>query len=125
MRRVGGKREIEAVCESWVGGVCGYLTWKLKRVLGVDGTGEDGGMEDFISLERIEGTMEMEESIFGLAVERESFELHELEDDILLLVDNDDDKENYYLEEMENNILDLDDMDLADFNIDVDGIIDI
>ena len=33
MKDVNGKREIEAVCETWEGGLVGYLVWKIKRVL--------------------------------------------------------------------------------------------
>jgi len=28
-----GKREIEAVCETWEGGLEGYLVWKINRLL--------------------------------------------------------------------------------------------
>ena len=33
MREVNGKREIEAVCDAWEGGLIGYLTWKIKQCL--------------------------------------------------------------------------------------------
>jgi len=32
MQDVNGKRDIEAVCDSWEGGLIGYLVWKLKQL---------------------------------------------------------------------------------------------
>ena len=37
-----GKREIEAVCETWEGGLEGYLVWKLTRLLAMDKQHEEG-----------------------------------------------------------------------------------
>jgi hypothetical protein len=36
MQESNGKREIEAVCDSWNGGLVGYLVWKIKRTLHVE-----------------------------------------------------------------------------------------
>jgi len=36
MKRRNGKREIEAVCETWEGGLIGYLIWKLRQALDMD-----------------------------------------------------------------------------------------
>ena len=33
MREMNGKREIEAVCDTWEGGLIVYLTWKIKQFL--------------------------------------------------------------------------------------------
>lgn len=44
MQEVDGKREIEAVCDTWEGGLVGYLAWKIKQLLE-----EDTGI-DFIDL---------------------------------------------------------------------------
>lgn len=33
MREVNGKREIEAICDTWEGGLVEYLIWKIKRFL--------------------------------------------------------------------------------------------
>jgi hypothetical protein len=33
LERGNGKREIEAVCETWEGGLEGYLVWKITRLL--------------------------------------------------------------------------------------------
>ena len=33
MKDVNGKREIEAVYDTWKGGLVGYLVWKIQRVL--------------------------------------------------------------------------------------------
>ena len=33
LERGHGKREIEAVCETWEGGLEGYLVWKITRLL--------------------------------------------------------------------------------------------
>jgi hypothetical protein len=33
MREVNGKREIEAVCDTWEGGLIEYLKWKIKQFL--------------------------------------------------------------------------------------------
>jgi hypothetical protein len=45
MQETDGKREIEAVCDTWKGGLVGYLTWKIKQFLE-----EDTGI-DFIDLQ--------------------------------------------------------------------------
>lgn len=37
-----GKREIEAVCETWEGGLEGYLVWKLTRLLTLEKEQEKG-----------------------------------------------------------------------------------
>ena len=139
MRRVGGKREIEAVCETWVGGLVGYLTWKLRRVLRITDLEVEGEMEDIIALEGMQGISHTEErdpsSISGAVmetgnlastVEAKDYESRKSEEDILLQVDDDEDKENQYFEDIEEDILDLDDMNLAHYHIvDMDGIIDI
>lgn len=44
MQEIDGKREIEAVCDTWEGGLVGYLIWKIKQLLE-----EDAGI-DFIDL---------------------------------------------------------------------------
>jgi len=36
MKRKNGKREIEAVCETWEGGLVGYLIWKLRQAFDMD-----------------------------------------------------------------------------------------
>jgi len=33
MGEVNGKREIEAICDTWEGGIVGYLVWKIKQSL--------------------------------------------------------------------------------------------
>ena len=41
MEEGGGKREIEAVCETWEDGLEGYLIWKINRLLALK-TDDDG-----------------------------------------------------------------------------------
>jgi hypothetical protein len=143
MRRTGGKREIEAVCETWVGGLVGYLTWKLRRALGLaDGRiGDDSQMEeDIMVLDRMEVnsrrsevagggvlTMTVDEGVETAVVVRETYVgrggLQELEEDILAF--EDDDKENQHFEDLKDDILDLDDMGLDDFDMDINVISDI
>jgi hypothetical protein len=36
MQESNGKREIEAVYDSWKGGLVGYLVWKIKQILQVE-----------------------------------------------------------------------------------------
>jgi len=151
MRVSGGKREIEAVCESWVGGLMGYLTWKLRSALGLSGTGAGEMDEDIMALEQgdepgyIESAMEetnltaaadevMERESLGGDGDHESCVVRELEEDILALWDDEvnpfdedifdltDDKE----KQSDEDILDLDDdMALDDLDMDIDGISDI
>ena len=33
MKRRNGKREIEAICDTWQGGLISYLIWKINRYL--------------------------------------------------------------------------------------------
>jgi hypothetical protein len=33
MREANGKREIEAICDTWEGGLVEYLIWKIKKFL--------------------------------------------------------------------------------------------
>jgi hypothetical protein len=142
MRRTGWKREIEAVCETWVGGLVGYLTWKLRRALGLmdGGMGDDSRMEeDIMVLDGMEVNLDSESGdgdggvlavdddgktdiIVGeTSVERDGFQ--KLEEDILAF--EDDVKENQYFEDLKDDILDLDDMDLDDFDMDINVISDI
>jgi len=145
------KREIEAVCESWVGGLIGYLTWKLRSALGLVEM-PDGEMdEDIMALEQGDESGYFESTVeeAGLTaaddevMERESLEwdgdhescvVRELEEDILALGD---DEVNPFDEDIldlvdekakqrDEDILDLDDdMALDDLDMDIDGISDI
>jgi len=50
MKEHDGKREIEAVCDTFEGGLIGYLTWKLRIALGLEDTQVDTegiGTEEF------------------------------------------------------------------------------
>ena len=40
----GGKREIEAVCDVFEGGLMGYLTWKIKTALHLNDDQEDNAI---------------------------------------------------------------------------------
>jgi hypothetical protein len=55
MQEVNGKKEIEAVCDTWKGGLEGYLVWKIKRILGLeeddmDWVGSDDWDEDLVDI---------------------------------------------------------------------------
>lgn len=45
MGEKGWKREIEAVCDAFEGGLVGYLTWKISEVFGTKYTAEDEGIQ--------------------------------------------------------------------------------
>lgn len=53
MREENGKREIEAVCDVWEGGLVGYLEWKIREFLEDTGINfmdlDDDIMEDLNS----------------------------------------------------------------------------
>ena len=150
MKLSGGKREIEAVCESWVGGLIGYLTWKLRSALGLVEM-PDGEMdEDIMALEQgdesgyIESAVEetgltaaaaevMEREALGWDGDHESYVVRELEEDILALGDDEVNQSDEDILDLANkekqsdeDILDLDDdMSLDDLDMDIDGISDI
>ena len=59
MKEVNGKREIEAIYDTWRGGIVGYLVWKIKRSL-EDGIQidelnvvDDDGNPDWIDMDEI------------------------------------------------------------------------
>jgi hypothetical protein len=68
MAQFNGKREIEAICDTWQGGLESYLNWKIKRFL--QNTEEDMNGIDFdISYEDIldfEGIMDLEDDVDGI-----------------------------------------------------------
>jgi hypothetical protein len=48
MKEYNGKREIEAVCDTFQGGLIGYLSWKISESLTIDTPNAQGiQLEDF------------------------------------------------------------------------------
>jgi hypothetical protein len=142
MRESGFKREIEAVCEIWEGGLVGYLTWKLSKVLGLEeNTIEKGVEEDNILFDETRGedNITSDMGIHGLDSSYENKDseiggtdflaLNEMqglallktnlkEEDITALRDHN--KENQYFVDLAmEDILALEDMDLDYIDIDM------
>jgi len=144
MRELGFKREIETVCEIWKGGLVGYLTWKLSKVLGLDDEivkvgveedhilfdeirGEDGITTDKCLSERDSRIQDkdseiVETDLFLMRNEMQDLALMKsmaAEEDILALID-DEDKENHNFEDFgREDILDLENRNLDYMDIDM------
>jgi len=141
----GYKREIETVCEIWEGGLVGYLTWKLRKVLGLDEETIETGVEgddilfderrprckediptnkDSSGLDSRDGNNESEIAETDLLTLNEMQDLALLKsnfegEDILPFID-DENKENQYFEDFRReDILHLEDTDLAYIDIDM------
>jgi hypothetical protein len=60
MREHDGKREIEAVCDTFEGGLIGYLAWKVRTALGVDHEPDTGiGLEEVEDVVNDSGGVEL------------------------------------------------------------------
>src|ERR1700722_7941963 len=106
MAETNGKREIEAVCDTWGGGLIGYLLWKIRRKM------EELNNDDLGSIDSAEMD-EMDTAKVNLDINDEG--------DITM-----DDLNNWdFIESLEDEdddgIMDLDDDDIPDNN---DGIYD-
>ena len=145
MRESGYKREIESVCEIWEGGLVGYLTWKLRKVLGLDQETIEIGVEqdnilfderrprckediptdkDLSGPDSMDGNNDSETAETDLLMPNEMQDLvllkTKLEGETILPSIDDEDKENQYFEDFRTeDILHLEDMDLAFMDIDM------
>jgi hypothetical protein len=64
MQRVNGKREIEAICDSWQGGLVRYLIWKVKEALKqLENEEKEIGVDDLRDIEDNDGDMNIDDTV--------------------------------------------------------------
>jgi hypothetical protein len=106
MAETNGKREIEAVCDTWEGGLIGYLLWKIGRRMEElnkeDSGGIDSGELDEMDMAEVNPDINDEDDI--TIGDLDNWDVKEI------LADEDDD-----------GIMDLEDDNIPDEN---DGIYD-
>lgn len=67
MAQVNGKREIEAICDTWDGGLEQYLIWKLKQFLEPEKSDEAeiDGQDDLFNTDT-DGIMDLDDDTDGI-----------------------------------------------------------